>query len=99
MQRFDMSSDRYRHISYITYTCHYITDEWKLECRVLKTSMFEGSHTAIRIKENFRKMTAEYGLENKQITAVIDGGPDVNCSVDTMGFKKSNCMVKLNLIF
>lgn len=87
-----MSSDRYKHISYVTYTCHYITIKWKLESRILKTAMFEGAHSAGRITENFKNMITEYGLQAKEIIAVVDGGSDVNCSVNTMALRKFNCI-------
>ncbi|XP_055306784.1 uncharacterized protein LOC129571046 [Sitodiplosis mosellana] len=89
---FDMWTDNYRRISYMTYTCHYVTDSWKLMSRVLKTAMFEHPHTSIRIEENFNAMMDEYGLRDKEIIAVVDGAANVNRTVNDMGFVKIKCI-------
>lgn len=87
-----MWTDRYRRISYITYTCHYVTAGWKLHSRILKTAMFEHPHTANRIEDNYKEMITEYGLEQKEIISVLDGGANVNLTVDNMGFVKIRCI-------
>lgn len=89
---FDMWTDNYRRVSYITYTCHLITDEWKLQSRILKTSMFEHPHTSRRIEENFNAVIAEYSLQEKEIISVVDGAINVNRTVDDMGLIKIGCI-------
>ncbi|XP_031639538.1 zinc finger BED domain-containing protein DAYSLEEPER-like [Contarinia nasturtii] len=94
---FDMWTDNYRRISYITYTCHYITSEWKLQSRVLKTSMFEHPHTCSRIAENFHSMISEYAIEQKEIIAITDEASNVIGAVDQMGLKRIPCIAhKIN---
>ena len=87
-----MWTDAYRRLSYITYTCHYITEAWKLQSRVLKTAMFEHPHTSVRIIENFNNTISEYGMQGKQIISVVDGAANVNRSVDDMGYVKIKCI-------
>lgn len=87
-----MWTDNYRRISYMTYTCHYITDKWKLQSRVLNTSMFEHPHTSRRIEENFKSMIADYCLQEKEIISIVDGAANVNRTVDDMGLIKIKCI-------
>lgn len=89
---FDMWTDGYRRIAYITYTFHSVTVDWKLHSRILKTAMFEHPHTAYRIEENFNEMIKEYELQNKEIISVVDGGANVNLTVDNLGFVKIKCI-------
>lgn len=93
------------HLSYNTYTHHFINDEWVLEHRVLKTSNMEGRHTAERIRDEFNLMTTEFGISDKSIVCVTDSAANMKKAVRLLNRKhrpciahKSNLMVQKDLL-
>lgn len=54
--------------------------------------MFEHPHTSRRIEENFKSMIADYCLQEKEIISIVDGGANVNRTVDDMGLIKVKCI-------
>lgn len=89
---FDSYTDKHRHRAFNTYTYHFIDDNWCLESRVLKTSLFEGSHTGQNLCEDFNRMVAEYGLENKKIVCVTDSAANMVCACRLIGCKRCPCI-------
>lgn len=89
---FDMWSDNQKHISYITYTYHYISHDWIMKSTVLKTSMFEHPHTAERIRDNFESMMQEYKIAEKNIVCITDGGTNVKKCVELLNLKRFGCI-------
>lgn len=89
---FDSYTDKHRHRSFNTYTHHFVNDKWCLESRVLKTSLFEGSHTGQNLCDDFNRMTVEYGLENKKIVCVTDSAPNMVLACRLLGNKRNPCI-------
>ena len=52
--------------NYITYTAHYITDEWEMKSRVLSTHCSQERHTAENLAADMKKTEQNWGL-NKLI--------------------------------
>lgn len=65
-------SDSHKHISYVTYTYHFV-ENWKMKTAVLKTGSFAHPHTSKRIKEDYIDVLSEFNVLGKQISIVTDG--------------------------
>ena len=57
--------------SYATYTAHFISETWKLESYVLRTSLFPGSHTAANIADHAVATCATFDLDETKIVAAV----------------------------
>lgn len=73
----DAWTDSYKRRSYITYVLHYIDKNWNMQTHVLKTTIFENRHTSDNIKEHLNATLVEFGLNEKRIVYVTDGGSNV----------------------
>lgn len=89
---FDSYTDKHRHRSFNTYTHHFVNDNWCLESRVLKTSLFVGSHTAQNLCDDFNRTIAEFGLTNKKIVCVTDSAPNMVAACRMIGNKRIPCI-------
>lgn len=95
----DAWTDNFIHLSYNTYTHHFINDDWALEHRVLKTSNMEGRHTASRIRDEFEAMANEFGISNKTIICVTDSAANMKKAVRLLNKKHFPCVAhKTNLL-
>lgn len=89
---FDTYTDKHRHRGFNTYTHHYVTDNWHIESRVLKTSLFECSHTGQNLCDDFNSMTAEYGLSDKKIVCVTDSAANMVLACRLTGNRRIACI-------
>lgn len=89
---FDSFCDKTYHRSYNTYTLHYIDDDWSLISRVLKTSLFEGSHTGQRICDDFNQVVKEYEMNNKHIVCVTDSAANMVSACRLIGSYRIPCI-------
>lgn len=80
------------HLSYTTYTHHYINHNWQLAHRVLKTALCEGKHTAENIRDQFNETTREFGLSEKKIVCVTDTAANMKKAVRLLGLKHVPCI-------
>lgn len=64
-------SDRYRHISYFTFTYHCLVD-WKVKSLVLSTKAFKGRHFGTTIKTHYEDIIKKFKLESKDVILVTD---------------------------
>lgn len=71
---FDAWTDNYRRRSYITYTAHWIDQNWCLRYATLRTSLFPHPHSGEAIEKDFRDMCKEFNLCNKAWIATTDNG-------------------------
>lgn len=88
---FDAWTDNHRRLSYITYTYHFINDNWELKSTVLKTTFLSHPHTGFRLMENFRAMLKQYKLESKTIGLVTDDGPNMKRCCELLNFQRASC--------
>lgn len=65
---------------YITVTAHYITDTWKLNARVLHTSIMTERHTAVNIADRLSKTINEWGL--MAFCTVHDNASNMNLAME-----------------
>lgn len=89
---FDCWTDSHRRIGYITFTYHFITEDWTIFNTVLRTSHFEAPHTAERTKNMFIKLLNDFNLQNKKIFSVTDGGAKMKASCELLKVKRMACI-------
>ena len=66
--------------SYITITCHYISDDWQMNAAVLLTESLPGRHTVDNLPEKMNEAVEQWGLEGRVIACVHDNAADMNVS-------------------
>lgn len=89
---FDCWTDSHKHISYITFTYHFIDNNWNIFNTVLKTAHFEAPHSSQRIKEFYCKVLDEFHLKNKNILSITDGGSNVKTACTLMKLRRLGCI-------
>ena len=57
--------------SYATTTCHFIDEAWQMQCCVLETIDFRGSHTTVRKGEKLIASTERFQLPARKIKALV----------------------------
>lgn len=87
----DFWSDKHYHTAYVTYTYHFM-DKWTIQSAVLKTACFDHPHTGARIKSDLENTLHEFGLSNKMITAVTDGGTSLINACNLMNIRRNGCI-------
>lgn len=88
---FDGWSDSHKHISYNTYTYHFM-ENWKMKSVVLKTASFAHPHTAERLKEDFEHTMAEFNILNKRISVVTDGAAAMKKAAKLLNVYRFYCI-------
>lgn len=89
---FDSWTDSHKRIAYVTFTYHFINDEWKMHSSVLKTTYFEQPHTADNLRTHIIRLLDEYNLQEKNIIYVTDGGSNVKAACKLLKKKRLNCV-------
>lgn len=88
----DLWTDSHRRTCYITYTYHYMNDQWQINTAVLETSVFERPHTAKRLEEHFKQTIASYDLSKKKITLVTDGESALQKASRDLKLRRQHCI-------
>ncbi|XP_063538116.1 uncharacterized protein LOC134747422 [Cydia strobilella] len=78
---FDLWTDRYRRLNYITFTLHYLTADFELKSFTLNTKLAQGKKTGEMILEMLNKTVAEFGLCDKTLHVVTDAGSNVKRAI------------------
>lgn len=76
---FDLWTCKYRRRSYITLTLHYVSSSFELVDITLSTSHFPDSHKGVNILPRIESILDSYGLADKNIIFVTDGGEVLIC--------------------
>ena len=77
----DMWTSRSTH-SYVSFTVHFITDEYHLKHYLLETKEFTQSHTAQNIAEEMTSIINEWGLESADlIAATTDNASNIRAAL------------------
>ena len=50
--------------NYITYTAHYITEEWEMKCAVLSTQYSENKHTSENLAADIKQTEERWGMNS-----------------------------------
>lgn len=59
---------------------------------MLKTSLFEGSHTGQNLCNDYNRMITEYGLGNQKIVCITDSAPNMVLACRLIGNKRIPCI-------
>lgn len=80
--------------SYISLTCHYITEDFSMQRHVLGNSNFPGSHSAIAIHTKLNEMLSEWGLSDVTIPIYIvtDNARNIVAAVNKSNWESVSCM-------
>ena len=77
----DMWTSRSTH-SYVSFTVHFITDEYHLKHHLLETKEFTEAHTAENIAEEMTSIISEWGLESTDlIAATTDNASNIKAAL------------------
>lgn len=87
----DMWTDKYRKISYINIKIHYC-ENFNIKIVSLKTEHFPHPHTGELVARNVADTLEQFGLQNKNITAVSDGGSNIIKSLRIQTIVRFSCL-------
>ena len=87
----DMWEDKYRRRPYITFTYHYINEDFNLIHLTLATRTLKPPHTGEAISEAIFDIKEEFQLNTKEIFAVSDAGRNVKKGICLAGLENENC--------
>eukprot|EP00117_Sycon_ciliatum_P038847 scpid84232/ scgid28796/ Putative AC9 transposase len=63
-------------VSFVTYTRHFITDDWELVSCVLETSRFQGSHTApVNLAATTKDVLSRFKVPAKSVACLVHDEP------------------------
>ncbi|XP_060583389.1 E3 SUMO-protein ligase ZBED1-like [Ruditapes philippinarum] len=84
--------------SYETITCHFISQDWIIESRILQTRTLSESHTAQNLCENLKDAIEEWGLVDNVQGIVTDNAANMTLAVRMTGIPNIRCFAhSLNL--
>jgi hypothetical protein len=63
--------------AYVTVTVHFITEDWKMECKVLLTREMPERHTGVHIQERLLEASKEWKIEEKVVAVVHDNAANM----------------------
>lgn len=84
--------DKHKRTAYMTFTYHYMNDDWKICTAVLKTEMFDHPHKAERIQSVLQATFLEYKLLSKKITVVTDNGRNMIAASRLLNLRRLPCI-------
>ena len=58
-------------VSFVTYTSHYVTDDWKLVSHVLETKRFNGSHTAENLAASTEAVLSRFNIAHDTVQCLV----------------------------
>ncbi|CAG5025999.1 unnamed protein product [Parnassius apollo] len=74
---FRLWTDSYRRLNYITFTLHYLTDDFELKTFTLKTELMEGVKSGEKIQKAVNETKKEFAITDKKLCSVTDAGTNV----------------------
>ena len=76
----------------MSFTVHFITEDFEMKARCLETMYFPESHTGENIAKALREVLARWGLDEKQQIAITtDNGANVVKAVRDNGWMRLQC--------
>ena len=70
---------------YMSYTIHYITEEWELQSTALGTLYFPEDHTGENLSDAIKETLQSWNLDSKnQVFLTTDNGSNILCAVKTI---------------
>lgn len=86
--------------SYMSVTCHYIQEDWKLHSNLLDCFAVTQQHTADNLAQELSSVAQEWGIEGKIVACVTDNASNIVKAVkDELKWNHVRCFAHiLNLI-
>lgn len=82
-------------ISYLTITCHYIDEQWRLASSVLQTRAVETSHTASNLADLLTEAIQKWDISDKDPAIVTDNAANIVRAVQLTGHFHMGCFAHL----
>ena len=77
---------------YMSYTTHFINDDWKLTCRCLQTHFMPDDHTADNLSEAMLVTLEAWSLDQvNQVCNTTDNGANIIKAADNLGWPRLSC--------
>ncbi|CAG4977728.1 unnamed protein product [Parnassius apollo] len=89
---FDIWSDKYRHLNYITLTLHYLTTDFELKSFTLCTKLIEGKKTGEKIQAILLDIKECFDLQEKVLHSVTDAGSNVKRAISLAALDSHLCL-------
>jgi len=84
---------------YIAVTAHFINDAWEMKSCLLECCKYSERHTAENLKDELKRVVADWGLTGKVCAIVTDNAANVTSAVRLTGWRHLPCFAHtLNLI-
>ncbi|KAK7919245.1 hypothetical protein WMY93_010529 [Mugilogobius chulae] len=84
--------------SYMTFTVHFINEDWEMKSYVLQTRAMHETHTGANIADVLKAAVDEWSLDPKKPVFVTDNASNMCVAVDLAGYKHVRCFAHvLNL--
>ena len=85
-------------VSFVTFTAHFIDDDWQLQSYVLQTREMNESHTGRNMAKVLKNAAAEWKLTEKDPAVVTDNAANMCLAVELSGYHHVRCFAHvLNL--
>lgn len=89
---FDCWSDNAKQRSFVGYTYHFLNKNWEIKTAVLKVAALQRPNTGRKLRDNFHETLNEFGIADKKISVVTDGGSNVKKCAELLGVRRSSCI-------
>jgi hypothetical protein len=87
-----------RNESYLVVTAHYINSDTELKSSLLDCFKYGEKHTTVNLTDEMKRVTSEWGTENKVVAVVSDNAANV-AAVRLAEWKHAQCFAhSLNLV-
>ena len=85
--------DRYTTEPYLSYTVHFVGEDWKLESRCLQTLYLPEDHTGENIAVPLRETLESWEIDvSKQVCLTTDNGSNIVCATEScLGWTHLSC--------
>ncbi len=77
--------------SFVTFTAHFIADDWQLVSRLLQTRVMNENHTAANINELFQAVAQEWQLTTTKLVIVTDNAANMIAATQLGNFAHVRC--------
>lgn len=90
---------QYSQASYISYTAHFISDEWHLHSCLLECGQYDDSHTAQHLRDELFRVANEWDIKEKVFTVTTDNAANMKAAIRLTEWGHIGCFAHtINLI-
>ncbi|KAI8421976.1 hypothetical protein MSG28_009882 [Choristoneura fumiferana] len=89
---FDLWTDHYRRLNYITFRLYYLTADFEHKSFTLCTKVIDGKKTSEKIQTAYNTAMRSFGLQEKKIHSVTNAGSEVKSAVSLLALDNHLCL-------